>query len=64
MLKSAINFFPEKEQENVKLNFWSSLRCREIIQTERRHLWLGNQQKLKTKQTGVNIITMMNLNCN
>ena len=64
MLKSAINFFPEKEQENVKLNFSSSLRCREIIQTERRRPWLGNQQKLKTKQTGVNIITMMNLNCN
>ena len=64
MLKSAINFFPEKEQENVQLNFSSSLRCREIIQTERRFPWLGNRQKLKTKQTGVNIITMMNLNCN
>ena len=62
--KISDKFFPEKEQENVKLNFSSSLRCREIIQTERRHPWLGNQQKLKTKQTGVNIITMMNLNCN
>ena len=45
--KISDKFFPEKEQENVKLNFSSSLRCREIIQTERRHPWLGNQKKLK-----------------
>ena len=35
--KISNKFFPEKEQENVKLSFSSSLRYREIIQTEKRH---------------------------
>ena len=35
--KISNKFFPENERENVKLNFSSSLRYREIIQTERRH---------------------------
>ena len=35
--KISNKFFSENERENVNLNFSSSLRYREIIQTERRH---------------------------